>query len=356
MERLQYHFEPQKGWINDPNGLIQYGGKYHAFFQHNPYSAHWDTMHWGHAVSEDLLHWQELPIALFPDQPYENAGGCYSGSAVEKDGKLYLFYTSVSHEMKQTQSVAVSEDGVNFTKYAGNPVIPHYPPEGSAEFRDPKVTFLLGSYYMVCGSGKDKVGKVLLYRSDDLLAWDYVGVLYENAEYGPVMECPDFFALDGKFVLMFSRMGMLTHSTIFITGDFDGKTFTPEQTHMPEIGPHFYAPQTFEDAAGRRVLIGWMSSWGREPDEDAEYAGALTIPRAVTLQGGKLYTYPVAEAAHLLADSDEAVQFIPGETEISVGGTALDCPPIADVKILRDGTSVELFINGGESSVTAWID
>ena len=95
MTRFSWHFEPQKGWMNDPNGLIFFRGQYHAFFRHYPHAPSWGQMHWGHAVSDDLLHWKELPIALYPDQPYEDDGGCFSGSAVEKDGRLYLFYTSV---------------------------------------------------------------------------------------------------------------------------------------------------------------------------------------------------------------------------------------------------------------------
>lgn len=127
---MQYHFEPPRGWMNDPNGLIFYQGRYHAFYQHNPYAPKWDVMHWGHAVSEDLLHWEHLPMALVPDQPYEDDLGCFSGSAVEKDGRLYLFYTAVSHRFGQAQCVAWSDDGVHFTKYEGNPVIDHFPADG----------------------------------------------------------------------------------------------------------------------------------------------------------------------------------------------------------------------------------
>ena len=116
-ERLKYHFEPQKGWINDPNGLIYFKEKYHAFFQHNPFEPRWGQMHWGHAISDDLINWQEISIALYPDMPYENSGGCFSGSAIEKDGYLFLFYTSASNELGQTQSLAISEDGINFKKY-----------------------------------------------------------------------------------------------------------------------------------------------------------------------------------------------------------------------------------------------
>ena len=96
-QRFQFHFEPKSGWMNDPNGLVYFKGKYHAFFQYYPHAPHWGQMHWGHAVSDDLIHWEELPIALYPDQEYEDDGGCFSGSAVVKDDRLYLVYTSVSH-------------------------------------------------------------------------------------------------------------------------------------------------------------------------------------------------------------------------------------------------------------------
>ena len=173
MERLRYHFEPKKGWMNDPNGLVWFRGQYHAFFQHNPYDTVWGPMHWGHAVSSDLLHWEELPIALYPDQPYENGGGCFSGSAIVKDDRLYLFYTSVS-KTAQTQSVAMSDDGIHFYKYEGNPVIASCP-EGHKNFRDPKVSRIDGTYYMVTGSGNSRAGQVLLFESEDLLHWEYRG-------------------------------------------------------------------------------------------------------------------------------------------------------------------------------------
>ena len=127
LPKLALHLQPERGWINDPNGLCYFQGKYHAFFQHNPKAPVWDTMHWGHAVSEDLLHWEELPIALYPDQPYESGQGCFSGSAVEKDGRLYLFYTAVDSNLAQTQCLAWTDDGQHFTKYPGNPILPHRP-------------------------------------------------------------------------------------------------------------------------------------------------------------------------------------------------------------------------------------
>lgn len=352
--RLNYHFEPKKGWINDPNGLIFYQGLYHAFFQYNPYEPKWGPMHWGHAVSTDLIHWKELAIALYPDKEYENSGGCFSGSAVEKDGILYLFYTSVSKELGQTQSAALSKDGVIFQKYKGNPVIQQYPIDGSNEFRDPKVVEINGTYYMVCGSGKDGVGKILFFQSDDLLVWNYQGVLFESTEYGPVLECPDLFPLGGKYVLMFSKMGLQTYSTQFIIGEFDGKHFTETSRCTPEAGPQFYAPQTFCDARGRRIMIGWLSDWSKPVDKGADFAGALTIPRELSLKNDCILNFPVEEALPLLTHQDKAVKI--SRTGLCINDDfTFACPsPIKDVSILRDTKSIEIFINGGEHSYTYW--
>lgn len=355
--RLQYHFEPETGWMNDPNGLIFYKGKYHAFFQHNPYSSQWGQMHWGHAVSDDLLHWQELPIALYPDQWYEDEGGCFSGSAVEKDGKLYLFYTSVSHELKQTQSVAYSDDGVHFTKYPGNPVIRNNP-LGYADFRDPKVTQIDGVYYMVVGTGNETTGKVLLFTSEDLLRWDYVGILFEGAEYAHCIECPDFFKLEDKYVLMFSKIGETERSTQFVVGDFRDGRLTDYTIFRPEWGIDFYAPQTFcrDD---RRIMIGWMYHWGKEAPEGCPYAGALSIPRELKFQEGRLCNYPVQEVQHLLKQESAYVSCNRNELRLrDRQGNVYTYPvnPPDRIDILEDTKSIEVFFNGGEDSFTRWLD
>ncbi len=358
-ERLQYHFEPQKGWMNDPNGLIFFRGRYHAFFQHFPHAPVWGPMHWGHAVSDDLIFWEELPIALYPDMPYEEGGGCWSGSAVVKDDKLYLFYTSVSEELGQTQSMAVSEDGISFTKYEHNPVIAQHPDDGGFDFRDPKVVKIGDIYYMVCGSGKGGVGKILLYRSPDLYAWRYVGVLFESADYGKVFECPDFFPLGEKYMLMFSQMGVKTHSTVMLYGDFDGSEFTPLSVHRPEAGPQFYAPQTLLDDKGRRIMIGWLYNWGKKPDEGADYAGALTIPREIKMTDGRLTVFPVAEAVPLLRDTDGHVTVENNTVTVFRGDDVLftdTYDAVSDVRFLSDTKTVEGFINGGEASFSVWFN
>lgn len=353
-KRFKYHFEPNKGWMNDPNGLVCFKGKYHAFFQHNPYSTEWDKMHWGHAVSDDLLNWEELPIALYPDKDYENTGGCFSGSAIEKDGRLYLFYTSVAE--KQTQSVAYSDDGINFTKYEGNPVIRENP-LGYYDFRDPKVTEIDGQYYMVTGSGNKDAGQVLLFKSENLLDWEYVGILFESKTFAPCIECPDFFKLNDRYVLMFSKMEEPSRTTHFVIGDFENGKLVNTIICRPELGRDFYAPQTMWDG-NRRILIGWMYHWGKKAPLGCQFAGALSIPRELKLADNKIFNYPVKEAQHLIKKQSKYVSA--NETEIIVHPKMhkkrmFSIPHINSVEILEDTKSVEIFVNGGEFSITEWI-
>ncbi len=353
-KRLEHHFEPQKGWMNDPNGLVYFKGRYHAFFQHYPYKPQWGQMHWGHAVSSDLVSWEQLPIALYPDQAYEDDGGCFSGSAIEKEGRLYLFYTSVSHALGQTQSVAVSDDGVTFTKYEGNPVIDRYPEDGSPDFRDPKVIAFRDEYRMVVGSGKDGAGRVLLYRSKDLLSWEYLGVLFEDAALTPVMECPDLFRVGDEYVLMFSKMGKKQRATQFILGSFDGRKFTERARFENEIGPQFYAPQTFCSPDGRRIMIGWLYDWGKTLDEGATYAGALTLAREIRIENSRLLVMPVKEAEHLLTDEDAQVSVNGNIIRVEGAGEYACAREVESMRIIRDTKTMEIFVNSGEDVVTVW--
>ena len=152
--RPSLHFTPQKGWINDPNGLVFFKGQYHIFYQYNPYHDSWDSMHWGHAVSRDLIHWDELEPALVPDMPYDNDknGGCFSGSVVVQDNQLFLFYTGRTEDetgIFETQNLAVSKDGRHFVKIEENPLINEVPEKGGRDFRDPKVFFAQGKWRMI---------------------------------------------------------------------------------------------------------------------------------------------------------------------------------------------------------------
>lgn len=302
--RLAYHFMAPAYWINDPNGLIHYRGEYHLFYQHHPYSPDWGPMHWGHAVSRDLVHWQHQPIALAPNEPYDN-GGCFSGSAIEQDGRMYLFYTGniQSEETRQVQNVAVSDDGITFRKYEGNPIISESPTAGSGDFRDPKVWKRGDRWYMVVGTGRDGRGKIALYVSDDLIQWKFLNIMLESdGTQGWMWECPDLFPLGDKHVLIFSPIGMEGVRVVYFIGDMDYErgVFSPESFGAVDQGFDFYAPQTFEDDRGRRILIGWMNDWNTPvPTKANLWAGAMSLPRELTLRAGQLRMEPVSELAQL---------------------------------------------------------
>lgn len=379
-ERMQYHFEPNKGWMNDPNGLVYFKGKYHVFFQHNPYSNKWDKMHWGHAVSDDLIHWEELDIALYPDMDYENDGGCFSGSAIVKDDVLYLFYTSVSKEMGQTQSLAISEDGINFHKHEMNPLIKHFPMDGSSDFRDPKVFKYKNEYRMIVGTctynndkseyedelfvnneemdsskkSGNKIGRIVSYKSNDLINWEYIGILYESNDYFDVIECPDLFEIDDKWVLMYSRIGLNSNHTQFVIGNYDGQSFIPEQFGTPEYGPQFYAPQTFGAPDERRILIGWFYDWIMKCPDEQIYAGAFTIPREIGIKDNQIIMNPVREAYECGIVDLQDNKIEQSNNRIVIHGTS--CGDIIyegtveNLQLIRDADGLEIFINGGKTS------
>ena len=316
--RQRYHFMAQTGWLNDPNGLIFFRGKYHFFFQHNPYSGFWDSMHWGHAVSDDMLHWEHLPIALAPSETYDNhlRGGCFSGSAIEHEGKLFLMYTGTANEgngFVQTQCIAYSEDGIHFEKYEGNPVL--YAPKGIApdQFRDPKVWKHEDTYYMVCGASCAHKAQALLYSSKDMFHWTFFNVLAESrGEWGYMWECPDFYPIGDKYVLMFSPMGAGEHTAVYLVGDFDYKTGKFNYYVNGEIdwGFDYYAPQSFLTPDGRRVIVGWANEWEWMPlwkDWGPTYkegwCGSFNIPREVRMmENGTLQFLPIAEVETIRKD------------------------------------------------------
>ncbi|AOH55005.1 sucrose-6-phosphate hydrolase [Peribacillus muralis] len=312
--RLGYHIMAPANWMNDPNGLIQYKGDYHVFYQHNPYDENWGPMHWGHVKSKDLVHWEHLPIALAPGDTCDT-NGCFSGSAVDNNGELTLIYTGHHDVDKETdiiyenQNIAVSTDGITFHKIVENPVIPEPPADSNTHFRDPKVWKHKDSWYMVIGnSTEDKIGRVILYRSLDLRKWSYVGVLAEgNETLGFMWECPDFFELDGKFVLLISPQGMKAekdlynnlYQTGYLVGDYDYQTndFTHDSFIELDHGHDFYAVQTLVDDKNRRIAFGWMDMWESDMPTKADgWCGALTLPRELTLgKDHKLLMNPVQE-------------------------------------------------------------
>ena len=319
-EKALFHVSAPVGWINDPNGFSLYRGRTHLFFQHHPYSALWGPMHWGHVVTDDFVRWELLPEALAPDQPYER--GCFSGSAVQFGERQALIYTShletdyngEAAYPVQTQSVAFG-DGVDYVKHPGNPVIrsDQLPEDAKpTDFRDPKVWEEDGVFYLVAGSlSSDGSGQVLLYRSENLTDWKYMGVVDRSRNrLGKMWECPDFFRLDGQDVLLLSPQHMQADSrglfhgksgTAAIVGTLDrgDMRFVRRSVEPVDYGWDFYAPQTMLTEDGRRVMIAWMQSWDNNvtPPEQT-WTGMMTFPRELRLQGSHLVQLPVQEIEH----------------------------------------------------------
>ncbi len=298
------HITPAKGWINDPNGFSYFRGKFHIFCQHYPYKTVWGPMHWLHFESEDLLHWKEVGIALKPDQPYDKELGCFSGSAIEKDGKLYVIYTAAL-DGNQRQCVAISEDGYSFKKYEGNPVIDdRHLPEGYSvsDFRDPKVVEKDGRYYVLCVSRhEDGHSAILLFESQDLLSYRFVGVVkrFYNCTKRGMVECPDIFFEGDRCALIYSLQNPKPEGDKFQNafpvayqiGSLDFKTgeFTPlgEEKEL-DLGFSCYATQTLSHQ-NKHYIISWESSWGNNyPTAEEGYVGQLSLVKEIHIEGDRL--------------------------------------------------------------------
>ena len=315
-ERPLFHLTPLVGWMNDPNGFCYYKEQFHLFYQYHPFSRSWGPMHWGHAVSRDLLHWTYMPCALAPDTAAD-AGGCFSGSAVPMpDGRLLLAYTGVQpagtfRRETQAQCVAVG-DGMDFEKSLLNPVIRHaHLPEGysACDFRDPRIWLAEdGGYRMVVANRhEEKQGTILYFSSKNGLEWVFLGEIDAScSEYGRMWECPDFFPLDGKQVLLVSPQEMHAreefhagYGTVALLGSFDEKDcrFVRESVQPVDHGLTFYAPQTVLAPDGRRIMIGWMDNWEtcKEAPRRHPWYAQMSMPREVFIRNGRLMQRPVRE-------------------------------------------------------------
>lgn len=303
------HFLPPANWMNDPNGLIQWDGQYHLFYQHNPNAAVWGDMHWGHAVSDDLVHWRDLPLALAPTPGGCDADGCWSGCAVAErggdagsSGVPKLVYTGWRDEHEAVCLARGGPDLVEWTKDPRNPMIPGPPPDlATVGFRDPFVWREDGQWWMVIGSGiEGRGGAVLFYRSADLIDWTYFGPLLVGDDVPETMwECPNFFRLDDRWVLMVSVLGGT--GVRYFVGDFDGRRFTPGHQGWVDFGEVFFAPQTFVDDAGWRLMFGWLQeARSEEAQRAAGWAGVMTLPRVLSLApDGTLRSAPAPEVEAL---------------------------------------------------------
>lgn len=358
--------------MNDPKPVYA-NGAFHVYFQNNPFDTTWGPMHWGHGMSQDLLNWKELDIAIRPggrtkEAPFEenpsgyDALGIWTGSVVFHEGTYYAFYTSISnfHPLTQTQSVATSQDLITWVKHPRNPLIA-VQPEGTGEcFRDPQVWREGDSWKMVVGSQTEGGGCALLYESPNLIDWAYLGVLYQGKteEIGFDMECPDFFELDGRWVLLSSRNG--TH---WLVGDYDGRIFNPtargdlDRPGNPAFGAS-YAPKTCRDPQGKRILFAWVLD--ELTDEEAKtqgWRGALSLARELRIVDGELKQIP---AVTLSGNAETRTASVSEPIEIPFGASGmLSCegsvtltgpkfaahlPPGAQIFV--DVTMVECFYDG----------
>ena len=332
--RPQYHFSPQEMWMNDPNGMVYFDGEYHLFYQHYPDSNVWGPMHWGHAVSTDLMHWKHLPIALFPDK----LGYIFSGSAVVDWNNtsgfgaadspalvaIYTYHDPVGAEENrddfQTQGIAYSTDrGRSWVKYDGNPVIPN---PGIKDFRDPKVIWheATEQWVMIFAA----YDHVKIYNSPDLKDWQLVSEFgKDQGSHGGVWECPDLFPLadnegNEKWVMIVSLGDGAPNGgsgTQYFIGDFDGTTFTnsnpKEEILWLDYGRDNYAGVTWSDVPeedGRRIFLGWMSNWKYAQVVPTEvWRSAMTLPRTLQLrntpEGLRVVSNPVTEVDNLQGPS-----------------------------------------------------
>ncbi|WP_411028908.1 glycoside hydrolase family 32 protein [Spongiimicrobium sp. 3-5] len=326
--RPQYHFSPQEKWMNDPNGLVYHQGVYHLFYQYYPDDIVWGPMHWGHAVSKDMVYWEHKPIALFPDEH----GYIFSGSAVvDKENSsgfgtmenpplvaIFTYHLSEGEEAGrndyQTQGIAYSLDnGDSWAKYGGNPVIPN---SGIKDFRDPKVFWnnKINKWTMLLVAGDH----LQIWDSDNLKEWEKVSEFgHTQGAHGGVWECPDMFPLkvegtdEEKWVLLISINPGAPNGgsgTQYFVGDFDGKRFTTDQQKPRWIdwGTDNYAGVTYNNIPnGDRIFIGWMSNWQYARDTPTKkWRSAMTVPRKLSLKkiGDKheLINYPLKSLDTLL--------------------------------------------------------
>ncbi len=352
--RPQLHFSSRRGWLNDPNGLVYHEGTYHLFYQHNPYGTRWGNMHWGHAVSRDLVRWEERPIALYPD----SMGPMFSGSAVfdaenmsvlGKGGKGPLILAYTAFGPPATQCLAYSNDaGRTWEKYAKNPVLKNIAPED----RDPKIIWHAPTkrWVMVLYVGpRGKDGKVThsiqFFTSPDLKEWTY------RSKVDGLFECPDLFELPVDGDAMKKKWVLTAASSEYMVGSFDGVTFKPETGKLPgHRGRGFYAAQTFSgipDKDGRVIQVGW----GQMPSPGMPFNQMMCLPCELGLKtmpdGPRLTWKPVKEAETLRARTHRVkpMELKPG-AEIPLAGVKAELAEVRLEAELAEGAELLLDIRG----------
>ena len=333
IHRPRYHFLPAANWMNDPNGVIQWQGRYHLFFQYNPDGPYHANMHWGHAVSDDLLHWEELPIAIAPTPNSPDQGGIWSGCIVDDGGTPVAFYTGANDDYSvQAQCMATgNSDLTRWQKYAGNPVIGAVPAHlgQTQDFRDPFVWKREGSWYMTLSAHIVGVGgAVLLYRSANLTDWEYLHPLFvgDRARNGRNFECANFFPLGDKWVMIISVMlADAPAYTLYFLGRWENQRFITEAEGVYDAGVS-YASLMHVDESGRPLIYSWLrESRSVDLQKKAGWTGVQAIPRILSLDSrNRLISRPVPEVERLRSRGQHFAAGEVSDAAVSVGGLALD--------------------------------
>lgn len=327
--REKLHLMPLVGWLNDPNGLCQFQGIYHAFFQYSPFNAEGGVKMWGHYTSKDMIKWEYQGTALYPDQPFD-CHGVYSGSAFIEDGKMYLYYTGnvkledgeydyIRTGREGNTVLVITEDGKTFGKKKELMRNSDYPDDLTCHVRDPKVWKENGTYYMVQGARTNEdVGQVLVFESEDKVNWKFRNRVESEKPFGYMWECPDYFKIGDKKLLSTSVQGLeggiwedrnVYQSGYFeIEGDILGE-YKLSEYHLWDYGFDYYAPQSFETEDGRRIHISWMGMPDCEeysnPTIQTGWQHCFTFPREIFEKDGKICQRPIRELEekkHLVSD------------------------------------------------------
>lgn len=403
MDRI--HLRAPRGWINDPNGFIYYKGEYHLFYQHFPYAPAWGRMHWGHAISKDLTSWEHLDIALYPSKKNDQ-DGCFSGSAIEKDGVLNIIYTGIEYlirdpnntnctindkfiasQMKITSSDGYHFDNINDKRVIIEPIRNDRVGD-MTNTRDPKV--FKGDndkYYVILGSTCDSKGRLLVYSSDDLNKFEFKS-FYEDKNFGWMYECPDYFTVNNQGYVLFSPMDRERgNDAYYVKAYFDyekEEIRLDKELHLFDYGMDLYAPQSNVDENGNRIVISWLRTFKKNKNGSI---GVFAIPRIAKEVNGKLYFRPHPNIKKQFTKKTTSLEgctmfttTIEEGEEINVGGylikrddgiiytdrtavvdsktdikTTFRIPvkPVSyELEVYVDYNIIEVYINGGEYTIT----
>ncbi len=332
-KKCEVHLTPETGWLNDPNGFSYFNGKYHMFYQFYPYAPAWNRMHWGHAVSDDCIKWEYEKVALAPLYPLVNGNACYSGSAIEHEGKHYLMFTQ--NGIGQKQCLAYSEDGVDYKRVL-QPVInaknlPKY--ATIFNFRDPKVWKKDNKFYVLLGAmtkGAMANCNVLLFSSDNLYDWNFVGPLFEpafcNEHFYDMAECPDFFTIGDKDVLIVSPWRK--QKVVYMVGKLDYATgkFECGDVELVDHGTDYFATQSITNQQGKVMMTAWVQPTISASSTMKPYGwnGLLTLPREVTLRDNKMYQMPPETLKNYRTASESFNGELSANKKMDIAGDVLD--------------------------------